>query len=525
MCPRPQHDVFISYNSRDFVFTRRLADWLQAAGLKVWFDRSSAVAGQPWVPGLQVALASSRAVLVCFGEYGPGKWEQVELEAALIENVIAGRPLIPVILPNCRKSQPLPLFLQRLTAVDFRPGSEPAARQLLRGITGQEPAALLPPGPFTSSALSPPRSGGSRRLVLGLSFIAGLFLLLAILLASRVPSLAATTFHRVVLNPTLTWSVSGVWSADESELILADPNNKRLVRYSPRTGLGTPALTPQLSPLPHLIQPDHNRFLLECDQGKMIWLGKDLVPLKEAFMLKGAASSQGVLDTFPQWVLVGEEVLSISDYKVPLGDSWEHRMAFLRFPVETPTVFDILLPLEGPPSLKRLYLFGNPYVASVQGRGYFLLMGVQPRLCEARKWAQVDCFDLDRKDALQQPRLPNASGEANVKTLYYAWEQSAATAGIYGWKDSLYILNRRPGRSGLTIWQLARVDLRRRKVLYAKPLPTVAHHLTVIPGRRQWAFVEKGEVKGLGNQQISRVLFLPTSWIESPEATLHDPGE
>jgi hypothetical protein len=58
------------------------------------------------------------------------------------------------------------------------------------------------------------------------------------------------------------------------------------------------------------------------------------------------------------------------------------------------------------------------------------------------------------------------------------------------------------------------LDKRSGKIIEKITLPTRASHLLVIPGKKRWAFVEKGSVQAFGQQDVKGLLLIPTSWIE-----------
>ena len=49
------------------------------------------------------------------------------------------------------------------------------------------------------------------------------------------------------------------------------------------------------------------------------------------------------------------------------------------------------------------------------------------------------------------------------------------------------------------------------RVVATRRLPLKADHLTVIPGPRNWAFLAKGRVESLGNQELKQVMLIPSA--------------
>jgi hypothetical protein len=82
-------------------------------------------------------------------------------------------------------------------------------------------------------------------------------------------------------------------------------------------------------------------------------------------------------------------------------------------------------------------------------------------------------------------------------------------AGLYAWQDSLFVLMRRPEGASGNRWFLARIDPRRGMVSGGVFLPTQAKHLTLVPGPRFWAILEKDAVLAAGHQEIPSMVLLP----------------
>ncbi len=137
-----RYDVFLSHSSADKPAVEKLAHQLEAAGIKVFFDKWHLIPGEPWEEALEEALKESQT---CAAFLGPGElrpWQNEELRVSL--NRRARKQMlrvIPVLLPDSflPREEDLPLFLSRLTWVDFRSGldDEEAFQELVRGIKGE----------------------------------------------------------------------------------------------------------------------------------------------------------------------------------------------------------------------------------------------------------------------------------------------------------------------------------------------------------------------------------------------------
>ena len=139
MFRRSQFDVFISHNSKDKPAVIQLAKKLKAQGLKVWLDIWELRPGHSWQQEVEKIIASTRAAVVLVGRDGLGPWQEAEMRALLQEFTQRKLPVIPMLLPGCRKQPKLPLFLRHFTWVDSRKGvDEEIIKRLEWGITGRK---------------------------------------------------------------------------------------------------------------------------------------------------------------------------------------------------------------------------------------------------------------------------------------------------------------------------------------------------------------------------------------------------
>ena len=131
-------DIFLSYNSADFVNAEKLAKELSRVGLSVWFDKWEQQPGQTWQDSLQRGIDESRAIAVLLGPIGQGPWQKEELQMGLTRFKPQGGPIIPVLLPGAKDE--LPPFLELRNIVDCRnPNTyQEAVNRLVWGITGRQ---------------------------------------------------------------------------------------------------------------------------------------------------------------------------------------------------------------------------------------------------------------------------------------------------------------------------------------------------------------------------------------------------
>jgi len=140
-----QYDAFLSHNAEDKPQVELLASRLQDdAGLRPFLDKWHLVPGDPWQEDIENALNNSATCIVFLGPSGIGSWQNEEMRSALdsrLEKKILR--VIPVLLPQAKRenNNRLPLFLSRLTWVDFREtlDDNDAFHRLVSGIRGTKP--------------------------------------------------------------------------------------------------------------------------------------------------------------------------------------------------------------------------------------------------------------------------------------------------------------------------------------------------------------------------------------------------
>src|SRR5438105_2683320 len=111
-------DVFLSHNSKDKVRVRRLAERLQAAGARVWFDEWIIKPGDDIYLAVERGLQAARVQVLCLSPAALGSdWVRLERSTVLfLDPSNTGRRFIPLLLADCD----LPDTLRRYKYVDYR---------------------------------------------------------------------------------------------------------------------------------------------------------------------------------------------------------------------------------------------------------------------------------------------------------------------------------------------------------------------------------------------------------------------
>lgn len=321
--------------------------------------------------------------------------------------------------------------------------------------------------------------------------------------------------ERIPLQQAPRWTTSGAWAAQGPSLLLADVIRAEVRRYG-MDGRFFGALDGGYSKAegvddPTLVQGAADGSVwIEHEDGHLFKLNAQL-QFERSLDLAGVKGPQGRILSLFWWVPLGSSELLAFGH-IEAGGTVSG--AVFRAPIADPAKFQILEKVAPDSPAHRFFLTGQSFLASVQGKPYYMIMEETPYLARPDGGRLIPVrLTKDGRQPLKRPELPERITMENTSELFRKLEQTASPAGIYGWKDSLYVLMRTPGQRA-TIWSLLKINPSTNRVVWNRVVDTSANHLVVIPGERYWAFVEKGPVKGPGNQEVSSFLRVPSRVFE-----------
>jgi hypothetical protein len=137
-----EHDVFLSYSSKDKARARSIAERLRGEGLKVWFDDWSIQPGDDIYFKLETGLGSSRFLIFLMSSSSLGAdWPTFERRSRQFQDPLnRARRFLPVLLEDCA----LPATLDGLRSIDLRHESEAAFQELLAACRAPAPSEMNP---------------------------------------------------------------------------------------------------------------------------------------------------------------------------------------------------------------------------------------------------------------------------------------------------------------------------------------------------------------------------------------------
>jgi hypothetical protein len=329
------------------------------------------------------------------------------------------------------------------------------------------------------------------------------------------PGFSILTGQRVSLSRPPLWVYSGSWEPSGRALLLVDVLSSKIRRYDLQGRyLGDLSEQSQAAVLsdPTILQKEaHDTYWVEDEDGIFVQLDARFRQIGQRDLLKSVRGPAGELRAVYQWVPLGNSAVLVFGDVVQGSRGFS---AFLQVSLDDPEHFQILQEIGLQDPARRYYLLGYPYVAAVDGKPYFLMMKETPYLVrpEASPLRFVRVTEEGRVP-LRSPDLPERHGMETTRISFQTLEKAEIPAALYGWKQALYLLMRTP-EDGKTLWSLLKIDPASGQVLWDRRIDSPAHHLTVIPGKQFWAFLEKGSVLGPGQQKIDSLLLVPTSEIE-----------
>jgi hypothetical protein len=328
---------------------------------------------------------------------------------------------------------------------------------------------------------------------------------------------SAADCREVVLTRKPGWTLSGGFTSDGSQLLVVDSLKRTVLRYGSFGEflglLDEPTYSQVYNQLPVTGKPRGDSFILEVTDGLML-MDKKLLPVTTN-IIKPKSTGWSITGLW-EWQPVGEtDIVGFADIgHAPNPYLLENaNSAFVRFSLKNPSkfqAFHVSNVAEVPN--KAYYRSTYSYIASLGEVAYFLSMNNGLELYRQEGTNEPKNISQLLPRGLTRPKLKEWLRVSEFTEMMREIEQASMPVGLFGWRDSLYLLYRTPQGEG-TRWTLYNIDPTGKIATHGVDLPIRANHVTVIPGPENWAFLEKGPVLGYGAQEISRLLLIPSDLI------------
>ncbi len=336
---------------------------------------------------------------------------------------------------------------------------------------------------------------------------------------------------QIPLQPQPKWTFSGGWVDDGYGLVLADSGEKALRRYDLRSylldegavrGVRLSLKVPDVpeGAWPSFLKPASYGFLVEYHEGFMVKLDHELNVIS-AHSVVNMANGQGhYLASVVQWQPLGDNgLIGFGDVAQGSGN-WVS--AFVEVDFAVPRNFRVIESMSIYDDSRNFYSLGLPFIAVTEpaesdGEVIYVKMDRSP-VIRAEDLNRSTMRDLDWAGSpfVNRRTLPERLDLSRVAALYEKIARSSIPVALLSWRSQTIVIDRRvaaPGTDSGTEWYLSTVGSTPGSEIR---LPVFgAEHLSVIPGQRYWAFIEKGAVCGLAKQSISTLILVPSERISA----------
>jgi len=304
----------------------------------------------------------------------------------------------------------------------------------------------------------------------------------------------------------------------DGDLLIADAHSKSILRYSEDgRALGTipEKIGADLADFfPQMIRStQQGNLFVELFHGRLAVLDKHYIPQSKSDIHAKSLNPKSrdlAVQGMYLWEPIGNDLVTFSDIQGPKENDWQS--GFVRFPADRPQDFSVLYAMKFKEPSHIFYRLGHPYITSLGNTTYVLLMESKMRILKSVDGGLVPmstaAFPADQLSLT--PQLPEFESTDDLPHVMRAVETSTMPTGLYGWENSLYLLWRRPD-GATTKWFLTKIDPTKERVVGTVSIKgTSANHLSVVPGPKSWAFIEKGPARGWGLQDVRSIFYVPS---------------
>lgn len=255
------------------------------------------------------------------------------------------------------------------------------------------------------------------------------------------------------------------------------------------------------------------RLLAKGRRNVFFFLKEDLGSLKP-FALPGFGS------LYAGWVTNGDEIVAYGSVPIAGGTSQRNnskpanfQLGFVRVKMTTGSA-SLVLPFPK----NDFYRINHQYIATANGESYFLAMGSSAIIYRLPRGRSAVPLKAMPREFLEVPRLQEEFvGPDAVKQRFGQIESLRMPVGLYGQGKFVYLLTRDP--EACSPWSIFKIDPTSDRVVGSVSLPSLARHLTLMPGDPHWIVIEKGVVASAGHQAVKGIQSVPASWITQPDSS------
>jgi hypothetical protein len=315
------------------------------------------------------------------------------------------------------------------------------------------------------------------------------------------------------------WVSQATWDPAEEHVVIADPGSGRIYVYDVegriQRRIASPGRGDLEFPTPNYAVVAGQRYAIATSSLRWIWFNEALVAQSEwALDWEKGEGPHSRLDV-SEFAFSDTHLYAIGNV-MAFDGTWGGK-----------GIFAVGLKDR---AVQQLIGIGNdrdevsyynepPFNLSVCGdRAWFLQMASTVSIVEARNGGKrLRSFPAEFR---KRPPIPALVDGDSVVARHAALRNNPVAEGLFcAGGGTLLLLTRRPGAKAGLQWLVYPVDTSRD--ILGKPieLPTSAGEIVFVPGRKRWAVLEKGSMKYVGVQPLTRLISFPRPALELMETT------
>jgi|GEM_PF-5519371 len=257
---------------------------------------------------------------------------------------------------------------------------------------------------------------------------------------------------------------------------------------------------------PKNIQSLERDLLVEQEGGDFYQLGDDYT-LSLRMRVMNKETSGGQIRSVFNWTAGSQGVLVFGDTARESGQTEEWNTSLILVPWESSKSPSVLDSLEIESTTRQFSRMGFPILATAKGKTFFLKVDGQAQLYKIESGLQL--LDVIPDEFRKFPEIEKRMTSESIPRIFSDFSKATATVGVYGTPDGLFLLFRRRDDEQVTRWAIGEVDIERGVLIRTVPLPTTKPHIVLVPGKEEWAVIEKEQVIDYKTQPVGNIVIIP----------------
>lgn len=312
-----------------------------------------------------------------------------------------------------------------------------------------------------------------------------------------------------LIDPGPIWVSKAIFDQSEEQIIIPDPGSGRIYVYGLNGRILRRIANPGRGPLefekPNLPFLIGDRILIAASPYRWIWLNAALEPLSGWSLEWDEHENPTYATVAPYEVAIGGKDLYAIGAMQKQDGTWSD-WGVLEVPLNGHSVRQ-LAPVSKDASERSFYL-NPPSNLAACGSSVFLLKMSETVAVEQIAPSVHTVGNLP-PEFRKRPVLPAFERES-LPLRKMAVRHAASVEGLYCTDEShLLLLAHRPREGEGVQWLVYPIDVVKNQIGAPVELPTNAGEVVFVPGKKRWAILEKGEMRRVGIQPLTRIVVFP----------------